>query len=159
MNKIESLVLRKAHASEASEIASISRLHVEYGLNWRWTPARVKRHIKDKDTIVLVASMRGVLHGFAIMKFGDDTAHLLLLAVQPKVRRIGVGTALHHWLEKSARTAGIQQVRLEVRASNQSAKKFYESLGYRLVGQLAAYYDRRETAVVMGRVLDEAVSK
>jgi len=159
MNKIESLVLRKAHASEASEIASISRLHVEYGLNWRWTPARVKRHIKDKDTIVLVASMCGVLHGFAIMKFGDDTAHLLLLAVQPKVRRIGVGTALHQWLEKSARTAGIQQVRLEVRASNQSAKKFYESLGYRLVGQLAAYYDRRETAVVMGRALDEAVSK
>ena len=158
MNDYESLKLRAAHASEASEIASISRLHVEHGLNWRWTPARVKRHIKDKDTMVLVASVHGVLQGFAIMKFNDDVAHLLLLAVQPKVRRIGIGKALHQWLEKSCRTAGIQRVRLEVRASNQSARKFYENLGYRLVGQMAGYYDRREAAVIMGRALNESIS-
>lgn len=158
MNNNESLKLRAAHASEASEIASISRLHVEHGLNWRWTPARVKRHIKDKETMVLVASMHGVLQGFAIMKFHDDVAHLLLLAVQPKVRRNGIGTALHQWLDKSCRTAGIQRVRLEVRASNQSARKFYENLGYRLVGQMAAYYDKREAAVIMGRALNETIS-
>jgi ribosomal-protein-alanine N-acetyltransferase len=158
MNQHETLKLRAAHASEASEIASMSRLHVEHGLNWRWTPARVKRHIKDTDTIVLVASMRGVLQGFAIMKFHDDVAHLLLLAVQPKVRRIGIGRALHQWLAKCCRTAGIQRVRLEVRASNHSAKHFYESLGYRLVGQMAGYYDRREAAVIMAWTLNEAVS-
>lgn len=103
--------------------------------------------------MVLVASVDGVLEGFAIMKFHDEEAHLFLLAVAPKSRRSGIGRALVQWLEKSCRTAGIQNIRLEVRASNTTAISFYENLGYRLVGQVADYYDKRESAVVMTRSL------
>ena len=151
MNIKGSLRLRAAHRSEAGAIASMSRLHVEHGLRWRWTPAKIRQHIQDSDTMVLVASIDGVLEGFAIMKFHDEEAHLFLLAVEPKSRRTGIGRALMHWLEKSCLTAGIRNVRLEVRASNAAAKAFYENLGYRLVGQVAGYYDKREAAVVMAR--------
>jgi ribosomal-protein-alanine N-acetyltransferase len=153
MNLDKPLVLRAAHRSEASAIAAMSRLQVEYGLNWRWTPARVKRAILDADTMVLVASVGGVLEGFGIMKFHDDDAHLFLLAVQPKARRSGIGKSLVEWLEKSCRTAGIQRIRLEVRASNQEARRFYEHLGYRFVSQVSGYYERREAAVVMAKTL------
>ena len=88
------------------------------------------------------------------MKFHDEDAHLFLLAVEPKSRKAGIGRALVHWLEKSCRTAGIQNIRLEVRASNATAITFYENLGYRLVEQVAGYYDKRESAVVMTRSLD-----
>ena len=125
MNLDNPLVLRAAHRSEAAAIASMSRLQVEYGLNWRWTPARVRRFIKDEETMVLVASVGGVIEGFAIMKFHDDDAHLFLLAVQPKARRSGIGKALVEWLEKSCRTAGIRRIRLEVRATNHEARHFY----------------------------------
>lgn len=153
MNIRDSLILRAAHHTEAGTIAMMSRLHVEYGLNWRWTPARVRHYIRDKETMVLVASVDGVIEGFAIMKFRDEEAHLFLLAVQPKAQRSGIGKALHEWLEKSCRTAGMQRIRLEVRASNELAKRFYRHLGYRLVGQIAQYYDRREAAVVMVKSL------
>jgi len=153
MNIDNPLVLRAAHKSEASAIATMSRLQVEYGLNWRWTTARVKRHIREKESMVLVASIGGVLEGFAIMKFHDEDAHLFLLAVQPKARRTGIGRALVEWLEKSCRTAGIQQIRLEVRSSNRGARLFYERLGYQLVSQVAGYYERRESAIVMARTL------
>ena len=108
--------------------------------------------------MVLVASRSGVIEGFAIMKFGDNTAHLLLLAVQPRARRSGIGSALIRWLEKSCVTAGILHVRLETRAANRAAKLFYGNLGYRRLGQVAAYYDQREAAIVMGRMLNERVS-
>jgi len=134
----------------------MSRLHIEYGLNWRWTPAKVKRHIKDKDTMVLIASKDGALAGFAIMRFGDYQAHLFLLAVQPDFRRAGIGRSMMQWLEKSCRTAGIQAVRLEVRATNRSALKFYRKLGYRYLARVAGYYDRREAAVVMAHTLRES---
>lgn len=153
MNLDNPLVLRAAHQSEAAAIATMSRLQVEYGLNWRWTPARVKRYIRDKDSMVLAASIGGVLEGFAIMKFHDDDAHLFLLAVQPKAQRSGIGRALLEWLERSCKTAGIQRVRLEVRASNQAARLFYERLGYQFVSQVAGYYEQREAAIVMARTL------
>lgn len=133
----------------------MSRLHVEYGLDWRWRPAKVKRQIQDKDTMVLVANREGTMAGFAIMRFGDDQAHLFLLAVHPEFRRVGIGRSMMQWLEKSCRTAGIRAVRLEVRASNRVALRFYRKLGYRLIARVAGYYDRREAAAVMIHTLNE----
>ncbi len=156
MNIDESLVLRAAHISEAGTIASMSRLLVEHGLNWRWTLARVRRSIKDNETMVLVASSNGVLSGFAIMKFRDEESHLFLLAVEPKMQRTGIGAALLAWLEKSCRTAGMLRIRIEVRASNEKARKFYERSGFRVVGQETGYYDKRETEVVMVKSLVRA---
>ena len=149
MNVDESLVLRAAHPSEAGLLASMSRLLVEHGLKWRWTPARVRRSIRDRETMVLVASVDGRIAGFAIMKFRDDDAHLFLLAVTPGLQRTGVGRALIEWLEKSCRTAGLRQIRVEMRFGNRNARKFYERFGFRFVGQVAGYYDRRESAIVM----------
>ena len=126
---------------------------MEYGLRWRWTPRRVKRHIQDADTIVLLASDEGSMIGFAIMRFGDTTAHLLLLAVEPTARRQNVGRSMIKWLEKSCRTAGIQRIQLEVRSRNKAARRFYNALGFQYLGQIAGYYDRREAATVLGKSL------
>jgi len=156
MNVDESLVLRAAHVSEAGAISSMSRLLVEHGLNWRWTAARVKRSIRDRETIVLVASIDGVLSGFAIMKFRDEASHLFLLAVAPQLQRTGIGTALLAWLEKSCRTAGMRHIRVELRANNSNARKFYERAGFRFIGQVAGYYDNREAAIVMVKTLTNA---
>ena len=158
MKPIANITLRAAHPSEASTIASMSRLHIEYGLNWRWTPAKVKRQIKDKNTMVLIASKEGAIAGFAIMRFGDYQAHLFLLAVQPDFRKAGIGRSMMQWLEKSCRTAGIQAIRLEVRASNRGALRFYRQLGYQILSRVAAYYDRRESAAIMGKSLNAPTS-
>ncbi|MGH8222062.1 MAG: GNAT family N-acetyltransferase [Woeseiaceae bacterium] len=152
-------VYRAAHVSEAATIASMSRLHVEYGLKWRWTPARVRAAIRDAETMVLVASLRGDIAGFAIMKFGEDRAHLLLLAVLPAFRRCGIGSSLLRWLEKSCLTAGIRHVGLEVRAANRAAREFYANAGYRYLGHVSGYYDRRESAAVMGKELGRTIAR
>jgi ribosomal-protein-alanine N-acetyltransferase len=154
MKAHSSLRLRAAHASEAAAIASLSRLHVEHGLRWRWTPARVRKQIDDPETMTLVASVDSQLAGFAIMHFGDLRAHLVLLAVEPRYRKAGIGSALLKWLEASCATAGMQDIRLEVRAGNQSAQKFYRNRGFALQGRIPGYYDRREAAIIMERKLD-----
>ncbi|MDH4047042.1 MAG: GNAT family N-acetyltransferase [Gammaproteobacteria bacterium] len=153
MNAATTPVIRAAHISEAALIASASRLHVEYGLQWRWTPSRIRQQIRDPETMVLIASVRGDIAGFAIMHFGDERAHLLLLAVLPQHRRRGIGSAMLRWLEESCKTAGIRHVRLEVRSANRGARDFYARAGYRYLGQISAYYDGRESAAVMARQL------
>jgi ribosomal-protein-alanine N-acetyltransferase len=149
MKADSSLRLRAAHRSEAAVIAALSRQHVEHGLKWRWTPPKVRKQMDDPDTMTLVASVRGQLAGFAIMHFGDIRAHLVLLAVEPRFRKSGIGGTLLKWLEASCVTAGIQDIRLEVRAGNYLAQRFYRNRGFTTVGRIPGYYDRREAAVIM----------
>lgn len=149
MNMPVAIQFRPARAAEAGQLAIMSRDFVESGLGWAWTPSRIARHIRSKDSMVLVAQNHGQIIGFAIMRFGDEEAHLDLLAVKPPYRRTGVGRRLLEWLEESALVAGVSIIHLEVRNDNKGAQRFYQSLGYRYVRQLRGYYRGRETAVCM----------
>lgn len=147
------LSLRLARLADADSIANLSRDLIEYGLNWRWTPVRVAASIRAANVNVLVASMREEIAGFAIMRYGDDDAHLDLLAVAPPYRRSGIGRQLMEWLEECAIVAGIFNVDLEVRAGNEEAQIFYNRMGYRTLLQLPGYYQGIEAALRMGRDL------
>ena len=147
------LSLRLARQADATAIANLSRDLIEYDLRWRWTPKRVAASIRASDVNVLVACVRENIAGFAIMRYGDDTAHLDLLAVAPPYRRVGVGRQLLEWLEKCAVVAGIFSVSLEVRAANEGAQLFYQRMGYRTLVELPGYYQGVEAAIRMGRDL------
>lgn len=147
------LSLRLARLADADSIANLSRDLIEYGLNWRWTPVRVAASIRAANVNVLVASMHEEIAGFAIMRYGDDDAHLDLLAVAPPYRRSGIGRQLMEWLEECAIVAGIFNVDLEVRAGNEEAQIFYSRMGYRTRLQLPGYYQGIEAALRMGRDL------
>ena len=147
------LVIRLARASDAPRIAGMSRDLIESGLGWSWTAPRVLRSLADAQTNVVVALAGDERIGFAIMKYHDDEAHLLLLAVQPASGRRGVGTALVAWLEKAALVAGVGQVYLEARVTNGAARAFYKRLGYSEIQLVPGYYQGREASVRLAKDL------
>lgn len=147
------LSLRLAQPAEAGVIATLSRDLIEYGLQWRWTPMRVAASIVAPQVNALVACVRDNIAGFAIMRYGDDDAHLDLLAVAPPYRRLGIGRRLLEWLEECAVVAGTFNVTLEVRAANEGAQRFYQSMGYRTLAHVPGYYQGVEAALRMGRDL------
>jgi ribosomal-protein-alanine N-acetyltransferase len=144
---------RLAQRGDAGAIAALSRDRIEQGLGWSWTAPRVLRSIADAASNVLVAMEDGHLAGFGIMKYRDDEAHLLLLAVAANAGRHGVGAALVAWLEASARVAGIGQVYLEARVTNGAARAFYAKLGYREIQTLPGYYRGIEACVRLAKDL------
>ena len=152
------LSLRLARQSDAAAIAEMSRVLIEYGLRWRWTAERVAASIRNPNVNVLVARADGRVVGFAIMRYGDDDAHLDLLAVAPAYRRMGVARQLLEWLEKCAVVAGIFNIALEVRAGNEGAQLFYKRMGYRALTDLPGYYQGVEAALRMGRDLSSKPS-
>jgi ribosomal protein S18 acetylase RimI-like enzyme len=159
------ITLRLAEPGDARAIAEMSRDFIESGLGWRYDPASIQRTLQRSDTVVLVASERQSyavrerpapnqhLGGFAIMDFGDERAHLVLLAVRPALRRRGIGRRLVDWLMESAQTAGMASVHLELRASNEAARRFYRALGFSETVLMPKYYNGREAAMRMIRVL------
>ena len=126
--------IRLARRDDAAAIATLSRTEIEHGLSWRWRPGRVQAMLSRKDATVIVQESSGVLTGFAIMTFGQEHAHLHLLAVKPAERERGVARGLVEWLMTSCRVAGIGRVDLEVRRNNTGAIRFYEKLGFEKAG-------------------------
>ena len=145
--------LRLAIRDDALMIAQLSRDRIEQGLGWSWTTPRVLRSIRDRATNVVVAHDAGGPLGFGIMKYHDDEAHLLLLAVRAERTREGIGSSLVGWLEQSALVAGIGRVCLETRVSSADARAFYQGLGYCEINSLPGYYSGREACVQMARDL------
>ena len=147
-----------ATETDALGIARMSRDLIETGLGWSWTATRVLRSIRDPETLVLVAREGRQSIGFAIMDFGEEAAHLALLAVDTSHRRRGIGRRLFDWLKESALTAGIAVVKLELRAGNVEAQHFYRCLGFEETGWTVGYYRRRETALRMALRLRQPIA-
>ena len=145
--------LELARPADAPVIAAMSSRLIEAGLTPSWPTERVIRHIRGEESIVLTARRPTGVMGFAIMQFGDSTAHLNLLAVEAGSQRRGIGSALLAWLEESAVVAGTFVIQLELRAANTGARAFYEARGYRETGRVTGYYQRLEDAIQMAKDL------
>jgi ribosomal-protein-alanine N-acetyltransferase len=150
---LRSTILRLATPADAPDIALMSRDLIEHGLGWSWTRNRVAKNISNRDTATLVACSGRQIVGFAMMYFGDEHAHLNLLAVRPAYQRGGLGRRMVNWLVDSARVAGVAAIYLEVRANNTAARRFYRALGFQEMALLPRYYRGVESAVWMARDL------
>jgi len=124
------LILRPAQARDVEPIAIMSRELIESGWGWRYRPDNIRRLIRDPDMVVLVATNHERVLAFAVMEFGDERAHLVLLVVHPAHERQGTGRRMIGWLLESAATAGIASMHLELRAGNAVAHAFYRA-GFR----------------------------
>ena len=131
----------------------MSRTLIEEGLPWTWTPRRVAAHMKQRENLSVIASAERELVGFVMAQFGNERVHIALLGVAERYRRHGLGRQLVRWVEESAVVAGLFQMRLEVRATNREARRFYAGLGYVESGVVPNYYSNVEDAVQFARDL------
>jgi len=107
-------------------------------------------------SINVVCVSGGLVTGYAAAWAICDEIHLLSIAVDPRNRRAGAGTALLEAVIEEGRPAGGRIVMLEVRRGNDPARRFYEKHGFRTVGERPGYYrETGEDAVLMERILDD----
>jgi ribosomal-protein-alanine N-acetyltransferase len=94
------------------------------------------------------------LHGFLIAHQIDREWELENIAVASAARRKCLATRLVQELCRRAREANSESIFLEVRESNQSARSFYEKLGFIQTGRRKAYYRApAEDAILYRRTL------
>jgi [ribosomal protein S18]-alanine N-acetyltransferase len=150
---MQDCTLELASCADARPLAQMSQELIEAGLRPSWSAARIAWHIRHPESVVLTARQPNAIAGFAVMRYGDELAHLNLLAVAPVFQRHGVARRMMIWLEETALTAGTFTVSLELRARNSAAYAFYTNMGYREVGRVSGYYQGIEPAVRMVRDL------
>jgi ribosomal-protein-alanine N-acetyltransferase len=120
-----------------------------------WSLAMFVLELSKSSSICLAATepqraRPGKLHGYAICSRYADVWHVMNIAVDPSVRRRGIGAALLG--DVIARAGRSESFTLEVRPSNSGAIALYERFGFRTAGTRPRYYqDTGEDAVIMWR--------
>lgn len=95
------------------------------------------------------------LAGYAGMTHVLDEGSVLNVAVRPDFRRRGIAKALLCALDEKARSLSLRFLTLEVRPSNEAARRLYAAAGYRPAGRRRGYYQNpAEDAVLMTKTFD-----
>jgi ribosomal-protein-alanine N-acetyltransferase len=145
----EPFAVRDARRTDLDGVASLERLsfpvpwkrdyfEVEIGAPWRFNR---------------VALSGGALVGYVFCAFAGGEVHVNKIAVAPSFRRQGVASALMDEVFAFASRVNAEEMYLEVRVSNRSARVFYAGLGFAEAGRRARYYLDGEDALVMVRKL------
>jgi len=119
-----------------------------------WSLAMFVLELSKPSGICLAALREGRIVGYMVCSRYDVVWHVMNVAVDDRLRRGGIATALIERLFSIADAPG-EQYTLEVRTSNHAAISLYERFGFRAAGRRRGYYhDNREDAVIMWRTAD-----
>ena len=111
-----------------------------------WTRGQVGDALVLPNTHYLLAEGDGPeAAGFVLSRGAADEEELLLIAVDPRHRGRGIGTALLERFIAAARGRGAERLFLEMREGN-AAESLYRRHGFTPVGRRRAYYRRGTSA-------------
>lgn len=117
-----------------------------------WEPESFRSLVAPPAEHCRVAVREGTVLGYWVGSRIDDEAELANFAVDPSLRRSGVGTQLLEDFLIHVGALGSTTVFLEVRASNTAALALYRRYGFVELTRRKGYYRKpEEDAVVMAR--------
>lgn len=147
----EPITIRRLGYSDLPQVIAIERR----AFPTPWSLAMFVLELSKPSSVCLAALQPGRMLGYLICSRYGDVWHLMNVAVDPPLRRRGIGSSL---LATMLERAGPNEsYTLEVRPSNVEAIALYERFGFRVAGTRRRYYqDTGEDAVVMWRTTDTA---
>ncbi|EPJ49176.1 MAG: hypothetical protein OFPI_26190 [Osedax symbiont Rs2] len=110
-----------------------------------WSVGQLQQQLNNSKSLNLGLLANGQLLGFAFYQLLFEQAEILQIAIDPAQRRQGYAGKLLQQSIAALLERDIEQLLLEVRASNDSAIKLYLQFGFSLDGRRKSYYPSSET--------------
>ena len=120
-----------------------------------WSAEALKL-LTTPDAVGYVCFSNGKIAAYGGMLYAPFEGQITNIAVHPKARRQGFGRAVLNALIRDAQECDLEQIALEVRASNEAAIGLYEKAGFFVAGKRKNFYKNpAEDALVMLKSLKE----
>ena len=126
-------------------------------LNSLWTKSQWSKELGDPKRICLgvtnleTKELLGICSAWLVL----DELHITFIAVNPKYQRKGVGKFLMSNLIKRSKSLMTNHLYLEVKDNNKTAKAFYISMGFKIVGNRANFYRDGSDAILFTKQLNK----
>ena len=114
-----------------------------------WSKKSFLGELQNEHTVYLVAKDGEKVIGYAGVWCVLGDADITNIAVLADFRHQGVGKKLLERLIFEAEKRGSENIRLEVRKSNEAAISLYEKFGFLKVYIREKYYDNKEDALIL----------
>ena len=135
--------MTSAHVSQVAELEKLC-------FSDPWSEKSVASELDNPLSVWLVAMEEERLAGYVGSQTVLDETDMMNIAVHPDCRNQGIATSLIVGLVGALQKQGSRCLTLEVRASNDPAKRLYEKMGFSQVGLRKNYYrNPREDAKIL----------
>ena len=142
------IVIRAARPEDAEAVIAIDQA----SFSQPWLPTTLHTALEKAahgDYIALVAERCGAICGFVVAWTIREEGEIATIAVHEAARSQGIGRRLLEAALGECRRRGATDIFLEVRPGNVSARRLYESCGFRVAGVRPKYYRDGDDAVIM----------
>lgn len=100
----------------------------------------LKTMLSQNDSVTLIYEDQIPLGYISFIKVDENLWEIESIAIIPKAKRAGIGTALLKEYERVVISKGVKRSILEVRIHNRKAIKFYEKHNYKIIITLKNFY-------------------
>jgi ribosomal-protein-alanine N-acetyltransferase len=149
MSGQETIIIRPMTAPDLDAVLSIEQ--ASFPLPWKRD--HFLHEITAPHSYPFIAECNGMLAGYVCVTALFEEAQILDVAVAPAMRGRGIAGILMERAFSLAREKAAGVMTLEVRSSNLAAIALYDSLGFVRTGLRVRYYEGKDDAVLMERVL------
>ena len=133
----------------ASHIAGIAELE-KVCFSDPWSEKSIASELENELSLWVVAVDGDTVAGYVGSQSVLGETDMMNIAVAPDYRRQGIGKKLVTELVAQLKAKGNHSLMLEVRSSNEPAKKLYENLGFSQIGLRKNYYrNPKEDALIL----------
>ena len=140
------MIITKMDASHVTQVAALEKLC----FSDPWSENSVASELNNPLSLWLVALDGERLAGYVGSQTVMDESDMMNLAVHPDYRCQGIGSRLVDELIKELKKIGSQRLTLEVRVSNEPAKRLYDELGFSEIAVRKRYYSHpKEDALIL----------
>jgi len=127
-------------ALAGADLGAVARIHAA-SFDDAWTESVFRRILAMPGAYGLAARAAGTLIGFVVARIAGGECEVLSLAVDPALRRGGVGARLLDATIAAAMAHGARILFLEVAEDNAPALRLYQSRRLVVVGRRPNYYE------------------
>ena len=146
-------MLEKICKAELSDLPEIAALESKI-FSDAWSLKSLEETWNQKNAVIFAAKTEGKTEGYLIFYYVLDEGEIARIATAPSVRRKGAAGHIFRELLAFCAEQQITRIMLDVRESNEAARRFYEKYGFTEDGIRKNYYENpKENAILMSKNL------